>query len=94
MVSPFVFVHPPEEHVKQVDQKLLVQRESLFVLLQLPYYLVADVNYVDGLVGLPVVLFVFPLYEKSNVVYETVEHSLLGLAALHDPQELTGHVLA
>lgn len=79
VVGPLVFVHPAEENVEKVDEELLIEGKDLSMLVQFSDYFVADVDYVDGFVGLPVVLLVLPLHEKPNVVYKTVQHSFLGL---------------
>lgn len=40
MVSPLILVHPAEQHVQQINQRLLLQWEAGFVVLQISYYLV------------------------------------------------------
>lgn len=94
MVSPLVLVHPAEEYVEEIDEKILFHWKLLFVIVQFPHDLVGNVDYVYGLLGLPVVLVVLLLHEKFDVVYETIQNLLILCAPSHYPQEMARHVLA
>ena len=83
MIRPFIFVHPPEQHVQQLNQQLLFQRVLLPVLFQLPHYLVTYINYIDWFVRLPIVRLVFVFDEESDVIHETIQHLLILLPTLH-----------
>jgi hypothetical protein len=94
VISPLVLVHPAEEYVEKIDEEILFHWEFLFVIVQFSYYLIGNVNYVYRLLGLPVVVVVFLLHEKFDVVYETIQNLLVLRAPSHYPQEMAGHVLA
>ncbi len=94
MVSPLVLIHPAEEHVQQVNQQFLVERERLFVIIEVSDYLVNDVDDFCGFVGLPIGLRVFLLYEKSDIVHEAGENLLFLSVASQNSEKAAGHVLA
>lgn len=57
------------------------------MLIQLSHYLITYVNYINRLMRLPIILLVFLLDEKSNVVYKTIQYPFLRfrLGTLHHP---------
>ena len=54
MIRPLVLVHPPKQHIQQLDQGLLLQRVLCSILLQFPHDVVADIDNVPRFFALPV----------------------------------------
>lgn len=94
MVGPLVLVHPPKQHIEELDERLFVYGEGVLVVLVFFYDLVGDVDDVRGLMRFPVGVLVSSFYEESQVIQEASDHLFLFSGTAHNPQEVTRHVLA
>lgn len=94
MVGPFVFVHPSEEHVEQIDEGFFLHGEGLLVFIEFPHHFVADVDDVSRLLRFPEVLLVSLLDKEADVIEEADDDLLFLPHTAEDTQEMAPHVLA
>jgi len=93
VVSPFVFVHPFKENVKKIDKSFFFKRKLIFIGLQIPNNLIADVNYVIWLTLFPKFLLVLFSNEKFEVIQEADNYLALLAVFRKNSKKMRSHIL-
>ena len=76
MISPFVFIHPSEENVEQIDESILLKREVGLMKFEIPHNLIAYVDDIRRFAAFPVVLLILTLHEETQIVQEAMQQLL------------------